>query len=245
VFDHVTIRVADRPASERFYATVLATLGIRRTHSDERGAEWNDFSLAPAHADKPVTRGLHIAFVAPSRAHVDAFWRTGTEAGYADDGAPGPRPQYSESYYGAFLLDPDGNSAEAVHHDRIRTGGDIDHLWIRVADVAAARRFYETIAPFGGFRLRSDRPNHAQFAGDSGSFSLRHGTRTENVHLAFPAADDATVDAFHQAATVAGYRDNGPPGERPIYHEGYYSAFVLDPDDNNVEVVNHHRRAAR
>ena len=52
----------------------------------------------------------------PSRAHVDEFWRAGTEAGYRDDGAPGPRPQYSPDYYGGFLLDPDGNSAEAVHH---------------------------------------------------------------------------------------------------------------------------------
>ena len=60
-----------------------------------------------------MTRRLHIGFAAPSREHVDAFWRAGTEAGYQDDGAPGPRPQYHADYYGAFLLDPDGNSAEA------------------------------------------------------------------------------------------------------------------------------------
>jgi catechol 2,3-dioxygenase-like lactoylglutathione lyase family enzyme len=50
------------------------------------------------------------------------------------------------------------------------------------------------------------------------------------------------VDAFHRAATDAGYRDNGRPGERPIYHSGYYAAYVLDPDGNNVELVNHNRR---
>ena len=59
--------------------------------------------------------------------------------------------------------------------------------------------------------------------------------------MAFGADDDATVDAFHEAATAAGHRDNGAPGERPIYHAGYYSAFVLDPDGNNIEVVNHNR----
>ncbi len=61
------------------------------------------------------------------------------------------------------------------------------------------------------------------------------------MHIAFPAPDDATVGEFHRIATAAGYRDNGAPGERPIYHPGYYGAFVLDPDGNNVEVVNHNR----
>ena len=61
------------------------------------------------------------------------------------------------------------------------------------------------------------------------------------MHIAFPADDDATVDAFHAAPTAAGYRDDGAPGERPEYHAGYYGAFVLDPDGNNVEVVNHNR----
>jgi catechol 2,3-dioxygenase-like lactoylglutathione lyase family enzyme len=241
VFDHVTIRVSEGEASERFYETVLRTLGIEKTHSDEHDAEWDDFSLAAATDEKPVTRRLHVAFVAPSRAHVDEFWRVGTAAGYRDDGAPGPRPQYSEDYYGAFLLDPDGNSAEAVHHGSLRTDGWIDHLWIRVADVAAARRFYETVAPHAGFRLKTDRPERAQFAGASGSFSLVAGQPTEHVHLAFPARENATVEAFHRAATGAGYRDNGPPGERTVYHAGYWSAFVLDPDGNNVEVVNHNR----
>ncbi|MDQ1730743.1 MAG: hypothetical protein QOK10_902 [Pseudonocardiales bacterium] len=75
-----------------------------------------------------------------------------------------------------------------------------------------------------------------------GSFSLVRGEPTEHVHLAFPALDDATVEAFHRVATAAGYRDNGGPGERPEYHAGYYGAFVLDPDGNNVEVVHHNRR---
>jgi catechol 2,3-dioxygenase-like lactoylglutathione lyase family enzyme len=240
VFDHVTIRVSDLEASERFYETVLRTLGLE-TYTDELGAEWGDFSLAQATDEKPVTRGLHVGFFAPSRGDADEFWRAGTAAGYRDDGAPGPRPEYGGDYYGAFLLDPDGNSAEAVHHGSLREGGAIDHVWIRVADVEAAKRFYETVAPHGGFRLRRDLPERAQFAGESGSFSVVRGTPAEYVHLAFPASENATVDAFHRALTEAGYRDNGGPGERLIYHPGYYSAFVLDPDGNNVEVVNHNR----
>jgi catechol 2,3-dioxygenase-like lactoylglutathione lyase family enzyme len=65
------------------------------------------------------------------------------------------------------------------------------------------------------------------------------GTPTEHVHLAFPTHDDDDVSRFHEAATGAGYRDNGGPGERR-YHPGYHAAFVLDPDGNNIEVVNHH-----
>lgn len=241
MFDHVTIRVSEREAAERFYETVLRPVEIEKTYSDEHFVEWNDFSLAEASAEKPGTRRLHIGFVSPSREHVDEFWRVGTEAGYRDDGLPGPRPQYGGDYYGAFLLDEDGNSVEAVHHSGLRRGGFIDHLWIRVRDVAEATRFYEAIAPHAGFRLESERPKRVQFVGESGSFSLVAGMPTENVHMAFPATTNEAVDAFHRAALEAGYRDNGAPGERPIYHEGYYSAFVLDPAGHNIELVNHNR----
>jgi catechol 2,3-dioxygenase-like lactoylglutathione lyase family enzyme len=242
VFDHVTIRASDRKASERFYETVLRTIGVQRTHSGEHYAEWDDFSLAQATPEKPPTRRLHIAFVAQSRDLVDEFWRVGTEAGYQDDGAPGPRPQYREDYYGSFLLDPDGNSAEAVHHGDVPARkGLIDHLWIGVSDVAAAQRFYETIAPHAGFRLAHAKPDFAHFRSGGGSFSLVARAPTEHVHLAFPASENSAVDAFHRAATEAGYRDNGAPGERAVYHPGYYGAFVLDPDGNNVEVVSHNR----
>jgi catechol 2,3-dioxygenase-like lactoylglutathione lyase family enzyme len=241
VFDHVTIRVADRAASEAFYATVLEPLGIEATYSDARFAEWDDFSLTVADAEHPVTRGLHIGFGARSRELVEAFWRAGTQAGHRDDGAPGPRPEYRDDYYGGFLLDPDGNSAEAVDHAEIRPPGHIDHLWIRVADVPASAAFYDLVAPYGGFERKGDEPDHAHFVGAGGSFSLVPGRPTENVHVAFPAAENAAVDAFHRAAIEAGYRDNGAPGERPRYHPGYYGAYVLDRDANNIELVNHNR----
>ena len=88
-----------------------------------------------------------------------------------------------------------------------------------------------------------DEPDRVQMVGEDFSFSLIHDERplTEHVHLAFPARDDATVRAFHAAALAAGYEDNGGPGERAVYHPGYYGAFVLDPDGHNVEVVNHNR----
>jgi catechol 2,3-dioxygenase-like lactoylglutathione lyase family enzyme len=241
MFDHVTIRVGDRAASERFYDTVLAALGIDRTYRTRWFTEWEDFSVTDAGDGDPPTRRLHVAFAAASREHVDAFWRAGVDAGYTDDGKPGPRPQYGPDYYGGFLLDPDGNSAEAVHHDTLRSGGWIDHLWIRVSDVDASRRFYETIAQYAGLFPGDGEPGRAQFRGASGSFSVLDGTPAENVHMAFGAHDNGTVRAFHDAATGAGYRDNGAPGERPEYHDGYFAAYVLDPDGNNVELVNHNR----
>ena len=161
--------------------------------------------------------------------------------GCPGDGAPGPRPHYSPDYYGGFLLDPDGNSVEAVHHGSDRETGAIDHLWIRVADVDAAKRFYEHVAPHAGFKVSQSSPEHVHVPGEGGSFSLVAGAPTEHAHFAFPAADDASVDAFHAALVQAGYRDNGAPGERIHYHPGYYGAFVLDPDGNNVELVNHNR----
>jgi predicted lactoylglutathione lyase len=238
----VTIRASDSEASERFYTTVLATLGLGEPYSDEQfGVEWGDFSMAAATDERPVTRRLHIAFWATSHDEVDEFWRAGTDAGYRDDGAPGLRPQYGEDYYGGFLLDPDGNSAEAVHHGATRQRGAIDHMWIRVADVQASKRFYETIAPHAGIRLTNEHPGRVHFGSTAASFALVDGPPTENVHMAFPASSNATVDAFHRAAVDAGYRDDGAPGERSVYHAGYYGAYVLDPDGNSVEVVNHNR----
>ena len=59
--------------------------------------------------------------------------------------------------------------------------------------------------------------------------------------MAFPAETNAAVDEFHRVLVAAGYRDDGPPGERDVYHAGYYGAFVLDPDGSSVELVSHNR----
>jgi catechol 2,3-dioxygenase-like lactoylglutathione lyase family enzyme len=243
VFDHVTLRVSDLEESRRFYDVALSTLGFGDTTLGEYFLEWNDLSIAAADEEKPVTQRAHVALAAPDRERVDAFWRTLTEHGYRDDGSPGLREQYRPGYYGAFVLDPDGNSVEAVHKDNLRTDGwCIDHVWMRVRDPIASKRFYETIAPLCGFELRGAGAVGAHFRGAGGSLTVTSpGEPTANLHLAFPAAGREAVDEFHRVALAAGYRDNGPPGERPIYHEGYYGAFVLDPDGNNVEAVFHGR----
>ena len=172
---------------------------------------------------------------------MDDFWRAGTEAGFESDGDPGPRPEYGSDYYGGFLLDPDGNSVEAVHHGGVR-GRGLDHVWIRVADVAASKAFYESVGAHAGFRLDADTPERAQFLGDGASFSVVAGERpTEGLHMAFPVGTNEAVDAFHEALVGAGHRSNGGPGERAEYHAGYYAAFVLDPDGSNIELVNHNR----
>jgi predicted lactoylglutathione lyase len=244
MWDHVGVSVSDRAASKRFYDLVLSAIGHEVAHSSEHYDEWNDFAIGRASDERPVTRHLHVAFVAGSREAVDAFWRAGVAAGYESDGEPGERPQYSETYYGAFLLDPDGNSAEAIHTEEARPGDNvIDHMWIGVSDLAATKGFYETIVPALGLRLAHARPERFHVVGHGRSFALVHDGRppTQNVHVAFAAADNATVDEFHRVAVAAGYTSNGPPGERPVYHAGYYGAFVLDPDGNNVEAVCHNR----
>jgi catechol 2,3-dioxygenase-like lactoylglutathione lyase family enzyme len=242
VFDHVGVACSDLAASAHFYRTVL---GVEPSYADDHLVEWEDWAIGPADGEHPVTRGLHVGFRVHDRAQVDAFWERGVAAGYRDDGAPGLRTQYSPTYYGGFLLDPDGNSVEAVTGDREHAvpDGSVDHLWIRVCDPQVSRRFYTSIAPHAGLRLTHEGPDRVQLSGPDYSFSLVRDERplTEHVHLAFPAREDATVRAFHAAALAAGYADNGPPGERTIYHPGYYGAFVLDPDGHNVEVVNHNQ----
>jgi catechol 2,3-dioxygenase-like lactoylglutathione lyase family enzyme len=246
VFDHVTLRVSALDASRPFYELALATLGFGEPFVGGGFCEWNDLSISEAGIDRPVTRHLHLALVATSPDAVNEWWRVMTGAGYRDDGPPGLRPVYSAEYYGAFVLDPDGNSVEAVRHASAREGDEvIDHLWIRVSDLAATKRFYETIAPVVGIRIAGERQERFHIATERRSAAFVHDgrPRTQNVHLAFAAPDNASVDEFHRIALGAGYADNGAPGERG-YHKGYYGAYVLDPDGNNVEAVCHNRDGA-
>jgi catechol 2,3-dioxygenase-like lactoylglutathione lyase family enzyme len=238
VFDQVTIRASDYTASERFYRDLLGSLGVEASRMAPARAEWDDFSIVAADANHPPTRNLHVAFVAPSREHVDAFWRAGVGAGYRDDGPPGERTQYRPDYYGAFLRDPDGSSAEAVHHGDTRRGGHIDHLWIRVRDLRAAEAFYAGLARHTGLREGRRWDDGRQFRGAWATFSLVHdgAPPTENLHMAFPAPDRRTVEEFHKAATAAGYHSTRAPTERSECNPGYHTS-VLDPDGTNVMSV--------
>jgi catechol 2,3-dioxygenase-like lactoylglutathione lyase family enzyme len=118
VFDHVHLGVRDRDASFAFYSAVLATLEIPPLWEEERGAQFANLVFTD---DRKPGGPVHIAFVARSRAEVDAFHRAGVEAGGRDNGAPGVREQYSSEaggrYYAAFVLDPDGNNVEAVFRE--------------------------------------------------------------------------------------------------------------------------------
>lgn len=115
VFDHVKVTVADAAASVAFYKTVLEPLAIPSLWENERGAQFANLVVIGGDATSGPT---HMAFVAQTRAQVDAFHRAGIDAGYRDNGPPGVREQYSSDeagvYYAAFLLDPDGNNVEAV-----------------------------------------------------------------------------------------------------------------------------------
>ena len=110
-----------------------------------------------------------------------------------------------------------------------------------VRDMARSRAFYErALQPFGVTVVEN--PLGPGFAFDDQDFWItKQELPAASVHIAFAAPDRETVDAFHAAAVEAGGVDNGRPGLRPHYHSGYYAAFVLDPDGNNVEVVNHNR----
>jgi catechol 2,3-dioxygenase-like lactoylglutathione lyase family enzyme len=120
----------------------------------------------------------------------------------------------------------------------------VDHLTLQVRDLEASRRFYEAaLAPWESRVVEGD--GEIAF-GPSGSedVAIAAGEPSAPIHLAFRARDRATVDRFYEAALKAGGRDNGAPGERPQYHPGYYAAYVLDPDGNNVEAVYHDRSEA-
>jgi len=112
----------------------------------------------------------------------------------------------------------------------------IDHVHLRARDLEASRRFYKAVLGALG-KDKGVREGATFFAVDELWIDAASG-KTSTVHLAFQAKDPAAVQAFHRAGLEAGGRDNGAPGERH-YHAGYYAAFLLDPDGNNIEAVYH------
>ena len=125
---------------------------------------------------------------------------------------------------------------QELHRGRL-----IDHLQLVVRDLPASQRFYTAVLETLGIPIGGT--GDGFFWADelfvsTASSQAAQGHLTGRHHFAFQAKDRATVDAFHKAALASGGKDNGPPGERP-YHPGYYAAFVIDPDGNNVEAVYH------
>ena len=131
---------------------------------------------------------------------------------------------------------------QELHRGRL-----IDHIQLVVRDLVASRRFYEAVfqvlgVPIGG--TGEDYFWSDELFISSADSRAALGKLTGRHHLAFQAKDHAMVDAFYKAGLAAGGTDNGA-GERP-YHPGYYAAFLLDPDRNNIEAVHHgaHTRSA-
>ena len=129
---------------------------------------------------------------------------------------------------------------------QLHRGRLIDHVQLVVRDLKASQDFYTAV--LGVLEIPIVGTAEDFFWADelvvsSAGSPAAQGTLTGRHHLAFQASDRATVDAFHKAALAHGGRDNGAPGER-AYHPGYYAAFVLDPDGNNIEAV-HHGEAQR
>lgn len=126
---------------------------------------------------------------------------------------------------------------QELHRGRL-----IDHIQLVVRDLPASRRFYGAVFEVLQIPLAGEGEDY--FWADELFVSTPDseaalGVLTGRHHLAFQAADRAMVEAFYQAALQAGGKDNGAPGERSQYHPGYYGAFVLDPDGNNIEAVYH------
>jgi lactoylglutathione lyase len=127
-------------------------------------------------------------------------------------------------------------ATQELHRGRL-----LDHVQLVVNDVAASKRFYRAILEVLQIPLGGETEDYfwadELFVSNKESEAAQ-GAMTGRVHLAFQGKSREVVQRFHQSALAAGGRDNGPPGERP-YHPGYFAAFVLDPDGNNVEVVFH------
>ena len=121
MIDHVTVGVSDLERSRAFYSRALLPLGFSQITDSPAGLpevefgleEAPDFAISTAY---PPGAPVHVAFAADRREQVDAFHAAALAAGGRDNGAPGLRPEYSEGYYGAFVLDPDGHNIEAVAH---------------------------------------------------------------------------------------------------------------------------------
>ncbi|HEY3800780.1 MAG TPA: VOC family protein [Caulobacteraceae bacterium] len=118
MLDHIEIKVRDVEASRAFYDAALAPLGMSVLMGGAGFAGYGDtrpfFWIGQAGVSPDITS--HVAFGCETRALVEAFYKAAIAAGGRDNGAPGLRPQYHPSYYGAFVLDPDGHNIEAVCH---------------------------------------------------------------------------------------------------------------------------------
>ncbi|MEM1275208.1 MAG: VOC family protein [Pseudomonadota bacterium] len=197
--------------------------------------------------------GFHIAWAAADKAAVEAFHAAALAHGGTDEGAPGPRPQYSADYFAAYIRDPDGNKLQAVFYEDGRQTGPggtiLSHVTLPVDDLAAGLAFYEPVfASVGVTRHPSgETPGEDYAFSHNGAdlpvvyvqrpFDGKSAAPGNGQHVSFFAATSAEVDQFYQTAIRLGARDEGPPGLRPAYTQPYYAAYIRDPWGTKIQAL--------
>ena len=230
MFDHITVRVPDLAAATSALTALLDELEIEQTTSTPSFSVWGNFALTKTEDKHQIARRVHIAFIAPTTAHVDRFGQAGINARFAVDGPAGPRPKYAGDYYAASVKDPPwqqlrsgaprGSAAQRKHRSHRRTRER------RRGVNGVLLRDHRCGGPYDPSPDR--RPRSISVGGSDGSLFLVAGELTHNLHIAF-SGDDNTVCRFHSDAIASGYRSNGEPGERLRYHDGYYDASCSTP----------------
>ena len=256
--DHLSLGVADLAVSGRFYDMALGALGARRLYRDGEligygsGSTNGSFSISrPAGGAPRPQPGAHVCFAAGTREEVERFHEAALAGGGTDNGAPGYRLQYGEDYFGAFVLDPDGNHLgvvarirpEAASMPRARI---VDHLSIGNGDLAESGRFYDMLLASIDVRRLRTKPDYLMYGRDLTDTTFILAEPDEPVetvppqpgfHACFSAPTREAVAQFHRAGLIAGGRDNGAPGYRPNYGIDYFGAFLVDPWGNHLGAV--------
>jgi len=261
MFSHFTLGCDDVPRSLALYGRALAPLGMQtEAVSDEFSRvfhpefDWPWVSLCRPFDDGPAARanGFHLGFLAQDTATVDSFHREALAAGASDDGAPGQRPQYAGGHYGAYVRDVDGNKLQVVCYTEDtfaqRDPTMISHITLGAVDPNASRAFFDPVLGALGIKpvVQESYDTVVGYGQNGQALPLIYVIRTfdgeapcggNGTHSAIKAADVNAVHAFYDAALKLGGSCEGPPGPRPHYGEGYYSAYVRDPAGNKLQAV--------
>ena len=228
-----------RGASERFYTPCSRRWGSsRRTPTASSPSGTTSRSRRPRRAPGDA-RASTSASPRPSARTSTSSGAPAPRPATATTARPGRGPSTARTTTARSCSTPTATASRPCTTAACARGGDIDHVWIRVADVAAPALLRD-VAPHAGFALGRRHAERAQFAGASGSFSVVAGRPTGE-----PAHGVRGATTRPSTRSTRGDRGRLPRQRRarraPQYHPGYYGAFVLDPDGNNVEVVNHNR----
>ncbi len=243
MFDHVGIRVADQDASKRFYATVLAALGIE-LDTDEPGLlEWDDFALGRIRAGAPRRRAGCTS--ASWRRRASTSTRSGGRAPRPGSATRRARPAARvprRLLRRASCSTPTATAPRPSTTATCARAGTSTTCGSASPTCAAAAAFYREISPSpaSSCATRTPAARTSPAPPPRSCCSRTSGRPSTCTSRSRRTRTPPSTPSTH-AAIAAGYRDNGGPGERPEYHEGYYGAFVLDPDGNNIEVVCHNR----